>query len=597
MGLNRIVLSSKEHYKMYKSGKRWVYASLFALTLGIGLGTSLETKSVSADVANGTEMANSSASSTSTMSSEASSAASEEAEASEASLAASEEAKASEASSAASEEAEASEASSAASEEAKASEASSAASEEAKASEASSAASEEAKASEASSAASEEAKASEASSAASEEAEASEASSAASEEAKASEASSAASEEAKASEASSAASEEAKASEASSAASEEAKASEASSAASEEAKASEASSAASGETESGVANEESAIVTSALPTNDEASTKEDEETEDASSENESSIEIPEGVVVDTPDAVTSTVQSSSAIKETTTIASESKEAAATTTDNVTVAPDADSNREEFQNEVDSGKGIESPTSVDVPVPDTVTNPDNYKDNVVDATSFAELNTAWKDSTVTYINITNDINYTTGRMGQRTSGNVVINGNGHTIDLSGQTFDVGNITKEPMNVTLTDAKFLQGFNTNDGNNYSLIHSANGSQLTVNIDNITLTSSKLNNYNPIHVMYAPNSKVVFSGDNHFDLSNEITRAVGNIMIANDAHVEMQRTSNDIGFAAFWNSVRAAKGTAGEGNIFTMGDGSSFSAETYNGKVARVMLLCIV
>ncbi|RHW51476.1 DUF1542 domain-containing protein, partial [Lactobacillus bombicola] len=258
---------------------------------------------------------------------------------------------------------------------------------------------------------------------------------------------------------------------------------------------------------------------------------------------------------------------------------------------VTVSSDADAGRDDFVNGI--GKtASKAPTAVNIAVPDQVTNPDKYKQKVANVADIQGLANAWADATVTYINITNDIAYTGGIIGNRNPGaSVVINGNGHKIDLGSQTLSYLNVPYNNLTtLTLTNAKFLQGFTQNDVNQYSLVFCADGSGLNINFDNITLSSSEFNGLNPIHATTSINSKVKFSGKNIFNISNEVTRGVGSIEFANNGGVVMNRTSNQIANSEFWFSNIAPQTSVGYGNTITMGDGSYNEAYTYNNAPAN-------
>ncbi|WP_169790478.1 KxYKxGKxW signal peptide domain-containing protein, partial [Liquorilactobacillus aquaticus] len=260
-----------------------------------------------------------------------------------------------------------------------------------------------------------------------------------------------------------------------------------------------------------------------------------------------------------------------------------------------VASDPDSGRNDFNNDVTNPSKENTPTSVTVATPDQVTNDATYYATAVangteaDVSTYDQLRLAWANSNIAYIKVTANIAYASGNtaMSYRANGaSVIINGNGHTIDLGTQNLGfLSNSTA--TTVTLNNATFEQGFAVNDGNGYSLIYSGNGSQLTVNTNNITLTSSASNGNNPIHLMYGVGSKVVFSGKNIFNISNEITRSVGSINIANNSSVTLNRTSNDIGFSEFYFETIAPTGSVGYGNTLTMGDGSSNAAYSYNNR----------
>ena len=261
-------------------------------------------------------------------------------------------------------------------------------------------------------------------------------------------------------------------------------------------------------------------------------------------------------------------------------------------DNIKVSPDSDPNRQNFESTIGNNTGS-TPTSVNIPLPDQIVNDANYRKNAISVSDYNQLVSAWGDEKVQYINIVNDITYdsTKRAMPYRTNGaSIIINGNGHTIDLGTQNFKFYNITK-PTTATFTNSKFQQGFAWNDGDVYSLVYAAMGSQLTVNADNITLRPSASNGNNPIHFVTSIGAKVNFSGTNYFNISNEVSRGVGKIVFSNNAKVTMQRTSNDIGFSQYYFQNNITDTSAvGYGNTITMGDGSSNEGYTYQGRSAN-------
>ena len=262
---------------------------------------------------------------------------------------------------------------------------------------------------------------------------------------------------------------------------------------------------------------------------------------------------------------------------------------------VNVSADPDINREDFEDKINNLETPKTPTSVYVAVPDEVQNDATYKANAItngtyaEVTTYEELRAAWSNANITYIDITAKITYSTGAMSARANGaSVIVQGNNNIVDLGTQTFNWGYITNSTT-FTLSNVQAQQGFAVNDGNGYSLINPSSATQLTANVNNVTLSASELNGNNPIHLMYGVGSKVVFSGTNVFNISNEVTRSVGSINFANNSSVTLNRTSNDIGFSQFYFETRAAAGSVGYGNTITMGDGSSNTARTYNGQAA--------
>ena len=286
----------------------------------------------------------------------------------------------------------------------------------------------------------------------------------------------------------------------------------------------------------------------------------------------------------------------------------------------TVAPDPDAGREDFEDLVKKPSG-KTRTSINVPVPKEVTNPDTSQS--VDVSTFAQLADAWGDSAVTYINITQDIAFdsavasrtggfgTRGKNARTPATSVVINGNGHKIDMGNQSLRVGNYRlPQATSITVTNAKFTQSLTSTGGAATALLSStyaANGPLLTFNIDNVELEPSAGGTYS-VRGIVAYGAKVVFSGDNKFVITNEVARGMASVYFANDASVQMVRNSNDFeddnsddgdddGSTAD-PSVVLDRATPefvfnrgnGNKNQFIMGDRSSNLAATLNGVSTR-------
>ncbi|CAK1224300.1 Exopolysaccharide export protein/domain GumC/Wzc1 (GumC) [Fructobacillus tropaeoli] len=254
----------------------------------------------------------------------------------------------------------------------------------------------------------------------------------------------------------------------------------------------------------------------------------------------------------------------------------------------TVTPNADSGRTDFNNLVNNGQAVKTPTSVTVAVPDTVANPQNYQQKKVDVATFDQLNAAWQDGSTTYINITQDITPgASGSLGWRTaSSSVIIDGNGHTIDLGQNNFRMYD-SYSANNITLINANFQQGYNWGDNDNQdeSLVRVGVGQYTSMAVNNISLSNDAANK-NAIRLAYlGGGGKITFSGTNTFNITNELTRAVTSINFANGASVKVQRTANDYKNSIFYMGVIASSNYAGYGNNITMGDGSSFSASLYD------------
>ncbi|MBC6362081.1 pectate lyase-like adhesive domain-containing protein, partial [Lactobacillus apis] len=288
------------------------------------------------------------------------------------------------------------------------------------------------------------------------------------------------------------------------------------------------------------------------------------------------------------------------------------------TNEASVAGDKDEGRPAFNDLLGQASG-KTETSVNVPVPTQVTNPD--KSSSVDVATLAQLAAAWNNAAVTYINITSDITYdANATLNARTAGSsVVINGNGHTVDLGNKFFRYASTAASPITYfTLINTNYKQGFTGTDGTNKALLYMGganDGNHLAINVDNITLsTSSTLGaNYHAIRGFVARGSRITFSGANRFTLANEVYQGAS-VYIANDSSVIMERTPGAITDnpgddpddppvpvdpadptsvstnGEFNFKAKAAKGAVGEGNLFVMGDRSSNRAATLEGKPAN-------
>ncbi|WP_349294853.1 beta strand repeat-containing protein, partial [Lactiplantibacillus plantarum] len=269
----------------------------------------------------------------------------------------------------------------------------------------------------------------------------------------------------------------------------------------------------------------------------------------------------------------------------------------TSTTTLPVASDPDSGRIQF-NENAAKPDATTPTSVTVATPDQITNNSQYyqdavtNNTIANVSTYAQLGAAWVNNNINYINITGDIAYdaTASSIGTRVQGNnIIINGNNHTVDIGSNVFAVSGNGSQVTNITFSNTVYREGFTTNNGNGNSFVYINNANKATINFNNITLTASVTGN-NPIRAVYASNGKVIFSGKNIFNLSNEVTRAVTNIEFANNSSVALNRTSNDIRYSEFYMSTRASSSDTGYGNSITMGDGSSNTAYTYNDQSAN-------
>ncbi|MBZ5943811.1 KxYKxGKxW signal peptide domain-containing protein [Leuconostoc gelidum subsp. gasicomitatum] len=263
-----------------------------------------------------------------------------------------------------------------------------------------------------------------------------------------------------------------------------------------------------------------------------------------------------------------------------------------------VQANPDSNRTSFSNSVSTNDTTStSPTSVTVLTPDQIVNDATYHQQAIingtlrNVTNYDQLQTAWMDSSVAYIDITSDFTGTTTALGNRANGaSVIINGNNHTIDLGiGQFRFI--LANQTTNITLTNAHFLTSVAGIDESSLIGVSTGNGldgnqaTQLTANVNNVTLTRSNVGAGHIGRVLTGWGSKITFSGTNIFDLSDEVTRNVGSINFANNANITLNRHVSD--WDQGWTSsefyFRDAQpaGSVGASGTITMGDGSSNSA----------------
>ena len=293
----------------------------------------------------------------------------------------------------------------------------------------------------------------------------------------------------------------------------------------------------------------------------------------------------------------------------------------TDTSEASVAGDKDEGRPAFNDLLGQASG-KTETSVDVAVPKQVTDPD--KSMPADVATLAQLAAAWNNPAITYVNITADLAADPNAIfkARAAGASIVINGNGHTVDMGSQKFEYATTARSSDTyLTLTNTNYKQGFSGSlQSQTSALVYvggATGGNHLGVNIDNIKLTTDDRPNYYAIRGIMATGSKVTFSGKNVFVIANEIVRGAGSIFVANDSSIIMERTEGavpddgsddpdnpngsgtasggkDAQSAEFAFSRLAATGTIGEGNQFVMGDRSSNTAITLNGVASKLPAL---
>lgn len=281
--------------------------------------------------------------------------------------------------------------------------------------------------------------------------------------------------------------------------------------------------------------------------------------------------------------------------------------ATSTSSSTTVPANSDTDRSGVVNT--NVPSSNSKTSVTVNVPDQVQNPDKYKTHPVDVSTYSQFVQAWNDPTVDYINLTQNItNDTTnpnssGLLNRPSStGSVIINGNGYTLDLAGDQLKMGTLGNSSQNatLTLTNIHLENGYsdsNTNNSIAEAFLYTDDGSHLTINVNNVTLSASQKTGYDPAKFIYTGvNSAIVFSGTNVINNTNEIARGASNIQFANNSNFTLQRTKNDFGNAAFWMFSSSA-GNTGYGNSITIGDGATLDMEHYSNYSGSGNNVCLI
>ncbi|GAB2023678.1 hypothetical protein RyT2_27550 [Pseudolactococcus yaeyamensis] len=261
-----------------------------------------------------------------------------------------------------------------------------------------------------------------------------------------------------------------------------------------------------------------------------------------------------------------------------------------------VGTDSDSKRTDFEDVVYHPTNNNSATSLTVKIPDEVTADARLKaDAIANNTitrpkTLAEFLNAWKDSKVTYIEVEADIPSTLMTSTARPNGAppLVVQGNGHTVDLGGTNLKLAAVTSE-TSVTFNNINFkedIAGTATADSSSFLVTASGTGTKLTVNMHHFSLSRSDASSTTkgPIHGVYATGARVVFSGDNTFDMAGGIVRSVGSVEIANNASVTLKRNATDI-YTSALRFAALPSGSVGKFSGLRIANGARLDIEQFN------------
>ena len=275
------------------------------------------------------------------------------------------------------------------------------------------------------------------------------------------------------------------------------------------------------------------------------------------------------------------------------------------TSQINVATDPDSSRADFDNNISSGIVDPTPTSITVATPDQVVNKASYRQQAITNGTYAavsdwnSLKTAYSDNTKTYIEVTGNITAAATSVSTRDLGwrqnSVIIDGNGHTVNMAGAAFNVGTSSTARGSIfTITDINLIHwqsgtlSGDSGTGAADAVIDSRNATggygYWNYNINNVTLSgrdgvSGTDDAYQPRRLLDAEDSQVTFSGTIIANAKQELTQ-IGQVDIANGAHVELNRTAGTTGYSMFYYmSIRGNNAAdTGYAHTFRVGDGAT-------------------
>ncbi len=260
-----------------------------------------------------------------------------------------------------------------------------------------------------------------------------------------------------------------------------------------------------------------------------------------------------------------------------------------------VGLDPDTKRTDFEAAATHPDANKSKTSIKINTPDEVVNDAVHRNTAIanntykDVYSIAEFIEAWKDGSRTYIEVMTDLPNASFSNGERPNGaSVIVQGNGHKIDIGNNTLQLNKITAD-TNITFANVGLQQNLAIGRGADtlaFIRPNSGVGTKLTVNLHDVTLSRGSSSSSNGVvHGIYATGARVVLSGNNTFDLAGSITRGVGSVEVANDANLTMTRNANDLCIEAFDFDTRPS-GSVSQFNGFKMGDRSKADVRQLDG-----------
>ncbi|MBS0948726.1 mucin-binding protein, partial [Levilactobacillus brevis] len=292
---------------------------------------------------------------------------------------------------------------------------------------------------------------------------------------------------------------------------------------------------------------------------------------------------------------------------------------------LSVASDADSERESFNDIVNNGKNT-SPTSVHVAVADQVANKDKYYAEAEANGTLAEVSTwdafakAYNTQSVTYIKLTKDIssglstansnsNGTGNPLNQRTNG-IIIDGDNNTLDLGLDVSMFVGTVPVGTQFTLTDVKLMQEHtqgSASSGSTRSVIQTpfdyrlTNDGLWTFNMNNIeyvgSATIDKAGNgkygYTPARLVDMEDSLVNYSGNIKWYSDQELSTN-GSVHIADGTTIQYAQTYNrsdmdSVFYFMSWDHANTVADT-GAAHDIQIGDGSKLNFKATNNGVVQ-------
>ncbi|MGX6991820.1 pectate lyase-like adhesive domain-containing protein [Pseudolactococcus reticulitermitis] len=260
-----------------------------------------------------------------------------------------------------------------------------------------------------------------------------------------------------------------------------------------------------------------------------------------------------------------------------------------------VGIDPDDKRADFEAAATHPDADRSFTSIKIEQPDEITNDAAYKATAIAnntyrlVSSLSDFISAWRDADITYIEVEKDLPNTTFTNGERPNGaSVIVQGNGHTVDLGNNTLKLGQIKSETTttfnNIELKEDLTVGTIQTVST---SLLNANNGigTKLTVNLHDFNVSQSTVasKTKGPINVIYGIGARVVLSGENTFKIAGSITHKAGSVEVANNAVVKLERNPSDL-FIAEFNFDKLPSGSVSKFSGLKMGDGSTNDASQY-------------